>query len=254
MKKALLVVSFGTSVKETVSKTIIPTEEKLKSNHEDRDFFRCYTSPRIIAKLRKRGESIDNFEEALIKIADGGYEDILVQTTFLLEAIEYEKIVKTLDEYRDRFKKVFLGRALLGGEKNIMSVANAIDLDIRDVLKSKPTVFMGHGTDHAEDVVYEKVESALRELSNSVYVGSVEGERNIDDIIKELKNDGVTKVNLVPFMLVCGLHVKEDMIGEDEDSWKNSLNRNGIETDEVLIGMGELESIQDIIVNNSKGL
>ena len=44
MKKAVLVVSFGTSYKETREKTIEACEKKIKEGLEGYDFFRAFTS------------------------------------------------------------------------------------------------------------------------------------------------------------------------------------------------------------------
>ena len=51
MKKAVLVVSFGTSYKETREKTIEACEKKIKEGLEGYDFFRAFTSNMIIRKL-----------------------------------------------------------------------------------------------------------------------------------------------------------------------------------------------------------
>ena len=54
MKKAILVVSFGTSYHETRKKTIEVCENKIKESFKDYDFYRAFTSGMIINKLKKR--------------------------------------------------------------------------------------------------------------------------------------------------------------------------------------------------------
>ena len=67
MKKAVLVVSFGTSYKETREKTIEACEKKIKEGLEGYDFFRAFTSNMIIRKLKNRdGLHIENPIEAWI--------------------------------------------------------------------------------------------------------------------------------------------------------------------------------------------
>ena len=53
MKKALLVVSFGTSFKETREKTICALEQDLRDEFPDRDFYRAWTSNMIIKKVER---------------------------------------------------------------------------------------------------------------------------------------------------------------------------------------------------------
>ena len=50
MKKAVLVVSFGTSYHETRKKTIEACERKISENLEGYDFYRAFTSNMIINK------------------------------------------------------------------------------------------------------------------------------------------------------------------------------------------------------------
>ena len=66
MKKALLVISFGTSYEQTRQKNIDACEQQLAAAYSDRDVFRAFTSEMIIRKLRKRdGLLINNPAEPL---------------------------------------------------------------------------------------------------------------------------------------------------------------------------------------------
>ena len=92
MKKAVLVVSFGTSYHETRKKTIEACERKISENLEGYDFYRAFTSNMIINKLKKRDNMfIDNPVEALQKLADAGYEEVVVQTLHIICGEEYNK-------------------------------------------------------------------------------------------------------------------------------------------------------------------
>ena len=52
MNKAVLVVSFGTSYKETRDKTIRACEKKIHDCLSDYDFYHAYTSDKIIEKIK----------------------------------------------------------------------------------------------------------------------------------------------------------------------------------------------------------
>ncbi|WP_228742399.1 sirohydrochlorin cobaltochelatase, partial [Klebsiella quasipneumoniae] len=54
MKKALLVVSFGTSYHDTCEKNIVACERELAASCPDRTLFRAFTSGMIIRKLKQR--------------------------------------------------------------------------------------------------------------------------------------------------------------------------------------------------------
>lgn len=75
MKKALLVVSFGTSYPDTCEKNIVACERELAASCPDRDTFRAFTSGMIIRKLKQRdGIEIDTPLQALQKLAEQGYQ------------------------------------------------------------------------------------------------------------------------------------------------------------------------------------
>ena len=75
MKKALLVVSFGTSVSRA-RREIEAVEQALAAQAPDRAFFRAYTSPTIRCLLAQRGEQIFDLNSALENLAVQGYEDV----------------------------------------------------------------------------------------------------------------------------------------------------------------------------------
>ena len=50
----------------------------------------------------------------------------------------------------------------------------------------------------------------------------------------------------MPFMLVAGDHAKNDMAGDDEDSWKMQLLRAGFEPEIILKGLGESPDFVEI--------
>ena len=92
MKKAVLVVSFGTSYKETREKTIEACEKKIKEGLKDYDFFRAFTSNMIIRKLKNRdGLHIENPIEALDRLYEEGYKEVIVQTLHIICGEEFNK-------------------------------------------------------------------------------------------------------------------------------------------------------------------
>jgi sirohydrochlorin cobaltochelatase len=54
----------------------------------------------------------------------------------------------------------------------------------------------------------------------------------------------------MPFMTVAGDHVRNDMAGADENSWKTILENEGIECVPVLKGIAEYQEFVDIWVDH----
>lgn len=57
---------------------------------------------------------------------------------------------------------------------------------------------------------------------------------------------------LAPFMIVAGDHARNDMAGEEADSWKNVIGAKGYKVETVLKGLGEYESIRRLFVEHIK--
>ena len=51
-------------------------------------------------------------------------------------------------------------------------------------------------------------------------------------------------------MIVAGDHAKNDMAGDEEDSWKSVLEKEGYEVDCKLQGLGELRVVQDMFIRH----
>ena len=104
MKTAILVISFGTSHRDTLEKTIAAVEKKLKYEFKT-DVFRAFTSGMIIKKLRERdGIEIDTVDEALEKLYKSGYTDIFCVPTHIMCGIEYDKACRMIEKFNNKMK------------------------------------------------------------------------------------------------------------------------------------------------------
>ena len=253
MKKAVLVISFGTSYHETREKTIDRCENKIKENFEGYDFFRAYTSRMILKKLKDRDQIfIDNEEEALDKLYELGYEEVVIQSLHIICGDEYHKIKNKISKYTDKFKKLTLGRPLLTYIDDYKEVVTAVKEKLPQMREDECVVFMGHGTFHESHSAYPALEYMMQDENMKAYVGTVEGYPELDHVVRKLKEDNIKTVNLMPFMLVAGDHAINDMASDEEDSWKTILECEGFEVKTHVIGLGENEKIQEKFVRNAK--
>ncbi len=125
--------------------------------------------------------------------------------------------------------------------------------EIRTCSKKEETalVFMGHGTAHYANASYCQLENTFRALGHEhVYVGTVEGFPNLDYIIGRLKKHNITRVHLMPFMIVAGDHAQNDMAGEEPDSWKSVLENEGFQVTVQLDGLGSFPETGQLFVSH----
>jgi sirohydrochlorin cobaltochelatase len=73
-------------------------------------------------------------------------------------------------------------------------------------------------------------------------------------VIKELMlQKKIKKAYLMPFMSVAGDHAKNDMAGDEEDSWKSVFTKAGIACVPVMKGTAEYDDFVAIWVDHIRG-
>jgi sirohydrochlorin cobaltochelatase len=196
---------------------------------------------------------IDKPEEALARMYEEGFSEVIVQPLHLLPGEEFhEKILKNVAPYQDAFEKTAVGLPLLSHVDDYRSVAEALDRQIPALASGEAVVFMGHGTHHPANAAYALLQRVFDDHRFGIYVGTVEGYPALDEVISLLERDRIRKVILMPLMVVAGDHASNDMAGDGEDSWKTILLARGYEVDIYLHGMGENAGIQELYVQHIK--
>ena len=253
-KKALMIVSFGTSFDEAMP-AIVNIEETCRKAFPEYDFYRAFTSGMIIRKLKRtKNVVIDSPEEVMGKLAAQGYEEVLCQPTHIINGMEYEKMMGMLAPYKDRIPVIRAGKPLLTEEEDYRKACQIVMQELsRPLHKDEAFVLMGHGTEHYANSAYCQFENMLRDLGyENTYVGTVEGFPGLDYVIRRMKIRGIRKVYLMPLMIVAGDHARNDLAGAEADSWDSLLQAEGFETEVFLKGMGEMDGIAQLFVEHLK--
>lgn len=255
-KKVILVVSFGTSYNDSREITIGGIEGAIEEAFPDYEVRRAFTSQIIIDKLKERdGLEIDNVEEALDRAAADGVTTLVVQPTHLMDGYEYTDLANALEQYKDKFDKVVIGAPLLTEDADYDAVIAAITAHTASYDDGETAIcFMGHGTEAASNAVYSTLQDKLDAAGyENYYIGTVEAEPSIDDVLEALNAKGTyKKAVLEPLMVVAGDHANNDMAGDEEDSWKTVLTNAGYEVECLIEGLGQLSEIQQIYVQHTQ--
>lgn len=254
---ALLVVSFGTSYRETREKTIDRIEKELGEAFPDTDVRRAFTSGMIIKRLKERDRIyVNNVEEALHEIAADGYRKVMIQPTHIINGLEYEKMMRMIEPFRDVFDAVTVGSPLLTSSEDYSVAVEACAEAFGIEKGGSPFIFMGHGSDHHADAAYAALDYRFRAMGyTNVAVATVEGYPAFEDVADNaaaMAAEHGNRIALAPFMIVAGDHALNDMAGDDEDSWKSILESKGLEVDCILRGIGEFPQIRRIFAEHLK--
>ena len=103
-KKAILVVSFGTSYDETRIKNIDILEEKIKASNPDYSIYSAWTSKMIIRKIMNRDKKkINTVTEAMEQLIKDGIEELIVQPTHIINGIENDIMKNDVLAFKDKF-------------------------------------------------------------------------------------------------------------------------------------------------------
>ena len=254
-EKALLAVSFGTSYEDTLEKNIAAIERDLAAAFPERTLRRAFTSGMILRRWkRERGVEIDDVPAALERLAGEGYTDILIQPTHVMNGEEYHKLADQAEEFRGRFDKLTVGVPLLTAAEDYLDLGRALMEILPSSSEERAVLYMGHGSEHQANSAYALMEYAFHDLGrDDVIVGTVEGYPNFDAAIRRLKErPQVKEVELRPLMTVAGDHAKNDLAGEEPDSWKNILEGMGYRVNCVLTGLGEYPQVRAMFVEHAR--
>ena len=273
----ILVVSFGTSFNDSRVADVKGIEDAIQEAFPDWSVRRAFTAQIIINHVQARdGEKIDNVDQALDRAVSNGVKNLVIQPTHLMHGAEYDELMETVDNYKDKFETVIIAEPLLGEVGSDATVINddkkavaetltaeAVKdsgYDSLDAAKEDKTayVFMGHGTAHVAKVSYSQMQSQMKELGyDNVFIGTVEGEPEdtaCEAVIKAAADAGYTKIVLRPLMVVAGDHANNDMAGEDDDSWVSMFKASGNfeSVDTQIHGLGSVDAIEQIYVQHTK--
>lgn len=250
VKKAILLAAFGTSVPEA-RKALEGVESRVKEQFPGIEVRWAYTSSIIRAKLAKEGIRLDSPEVALARLMEDRYTHVAVLSLHTIPGAEFHDLYKNahlFGEMEGGFEQILVARPLLASHDDMTAAAKAVLKSVPPTRKpGDAVILMGHGSEkHPADALYLAMNQVFQELDPNVFVATVEGYPALNDVVPRLVERKIKTVYLIPFMAVAGDHALNDMAGDDPDSWKSILKKNGYACEVVLKGTIENPEIVDI--------
>ncbi len=254
-KVGILLVAFGSS-EPSAQVSFENIDKKARAAYPGTPIRWAYTSHIIRKKLAKQGKHLDSPEVALAKMQDEGFTHVAVQSLHTIGGSEYHDLRRTVGAFRvmGGFQRVILGYPMLATQEDMQRTVDAILKNIpQDRKKNEAVVLMGHGTHHPSNAFYAALMFQLQLKDPNIFVGTVEGYPEVDLIKELLLKKKIKKAYLMPLMSVAGDHAKNDMAGDEDDSWKSILTKAGIQCVPILRGTGEYDDFVDIWVDHLGG-
>ena len=252
--KAILVVSFGTSYEASRKATIEKIEQDIRNAFQDHRIYRAWTSKFIISILKKRDNyTVPTVKEALEQMITDGIREVVVQPTHILDGIENNIMKEEVLSYKKSFDKIAFGTPLLADSKDESQAINAVTTEFSDLKETEALVFMGHGTTHQVNTVYAGLDQKFKESAHAnVFIGTVEADPTIHNLVKEVTSFQPSKIYVTPFMIVAGDPAHHDMSGDSPDSWVCQFENAGFEVCPIIKGLGEYPGIRRMYVEHAQ--
>lgn len=258
-KDAMVVMSFGTTYKDTRVKTIDATVDAIKAAHPNTKVITAFTSHIIRDRIQqKEGITYPTPEEALAELKKDGYTRIALASLDVIPGMEYNYDAAVYNLYKNDFKKMTLGTSLMYwmGQENqtdqVIETLKAVQSQFPKLGKEDGLLIMAHGTPDPSNAYYSVIQDRIHTLGmKNVFIYTVEGTPNLEQVIPQLKLHGIKHVTLMPFMMVAGDHANNDMAGNEPDSHKSILEKEGFKVDTYIHGLGENQNIRNLFVERA---
>ena len=247
MKPPIVLTAFGTTTRARQRYALF--EERLRFAFPGHKLYWTFSSRQVrhFAKQRHGREHLGPVE-VLQALHKKGYEWAVVQSLHLMAGHEFYRLV---EEVQSSPLRTAMGLPLLYTPEDHQALAATLTAAWGDLEPDEAVVLVGHGTDHASWTTYLALQHFFTgRLPNPVFVGVLQGYPDRDEVLAALTASGARRVRLVPLMLVAGVHVQEDLAG-NEDSWCQALTAAGLtvtlDNQGLLDYSGVFEMFQDHI-------
>lgn len=254
-KIGILLVAFGSS-DASAQVSFENIDKKVKTAYPDIPVRWAYTSHIIRAKLLEKGRHLDSPAVALAKMQAEKFTHVAVQSLHTICGEEFHDLRRTVEAFKTMggIRRIVLGYPLMAEQGDMERTVNAIMKVIPEARRAdEAVVLMGHGTHHPANAFYAALMFQIQLKDPNIFVGTVEGYPGIGLITDLLLQKKIDKAYLMPFMSVAGEHAKNDMAGEEDDSWKSVLSKAGIDCEVILKGTAEYDDFVDIWVAHLTG-
>lgn len=216
----IVLTAFGTSVPQA-RKAFDNIDQKARLRFVGYEIRWAFTSNVIRKKIKKQGIVTYSVQEALDLLKAEGYTKVAFQSLHVVPGQEYREIHAADTEGLT----CTVGAALMTTDEDINQTIEAI---LKDYKPGMPNVLASHGNDRHPQ--YNRQLLRLAELvkqqgHHDMYVCSVEGEPGLDKLGTEIREAAAKagSVHFIPLMVVAGDHIMNDVMGDEEDSWKKII-------------------------------
>ena len=241
-KTALLITHYGSSDPDTRALTLDVITREAKETFPQFEVREAYISPIVRRRLEKQGVHKDSPVDALLKLRSEGYSHVLIQSTTLIEGSEMTSVRRDAESVKPFFKEIKVGNPLLYTVEDCEKVIEILAQEQPG--KKEDVIYVGHGNQLPSTATYAMLDYMMKAHGlKNFHVSTIEGYPTLDATLAQLKETRPKQVTLIPLLLVCGNHTKEDIVGV----WKPEMEKAGYQANVCMQGLGEQPANSEII-------
>ncbi|HKK99347.1 MAG TPA: sirohydrochlorin cobaltochelatase [Desulfotignum sp.] len=226
-KPAVIIAAFGSTTRARAALDMF--QAHLDRHFSAHEIFWAYTS-----EIIRRKTGLPSLHQTLAQVEAAGFRKAVVQPLHVFPGTEYRQIQETCAYFPGL--RVFMGETLCHRWAFIRQTLAVMEQDFLPPDRGMNLLAL-HGTPLAADpvnIVYMGVEKLVTDRYPHVLAAAVEGIPDPEALFLRMKNQGmadrVKQVRILPMMYFAGMHVRDDLMGE-EDSWRAYLENMGFTVD-----------------------
>lgn len=249
-REAILVVSFGTAHPGQGLRELEAVENAVAKAFPACRVERAFTSAVVRRHLAQKNIPVDSMEEALERLKGEGAKRVWLLPAYLFPGGEYRHLLDRAKAYRPDFQMLAVARPLLDTAEDMDGAVEALRRQY-PVKEEEALLLVGHGTAKEGEKMYPALREALARLGEeNLFAGVLVGGPAPEEVAKTIREQGYTAVRLVPLMLTSGKHLRQDIAGEQADSWVSRLRQAGLEVRCVMDGLAGSDWVRGRYLTN----
>lgn len=248
VKSAILLTSFGSADDTIRANTFDKLAAELKKSFPAFEVRQAFTSNFMIRKLSRRGIFIATPTEEIARLREDGYRKIFILPTHLTAGEEFDNKIKICAAHDvEIIPPLLTADCSTPFDKKVFATV----IDCFKPAADENLILIGHGSPNRHNPVYENLQ---RLAGDKIHIGVIEetDTPNFSDVFKRLKTSAAQKILLAPLLFNGGVHVAQDIAGDDENSWLSRLTALGYKVRVVRDGLGTFESFRALYVERLK--
>ena len=240
---AIILTSFG-SADDLIRRNILDKiAAEILAAFPNFEVRQAFTSNFMIKKLATRRIFIQTPAEEISKLRAEGFKRIILLPTHLTPGEEFDNKIKAVAAPDvEIIPPLFSEDCSTPFDKKIFATI----LDCFKKADDEDLVLIGHGSPHRHNPVYENLQKLA---GDKIHIGVIEESDtpNFSDVVKRLKISRADKILLAPLLLNGGVHVAEDIAGEN-NSWLTRLAALGYRVRIIKNGLGEFKNFRTLYI------